>query len=127
MREIVAHLADLEFNLHWPARAARILYEDRPGLSAAEADWRALEHRHRYQDERVALGAFTVARKHLVRVLSVLPPEAWQRVGVHPESGAHTLYACAQGFVRHDQRHMGRIAQILAEDRSTAVDSGADA
>jgi len=113
-REIVAHLADLEFNLHWPARVARILYEDEPELCPAEADWRALEHRHRHQDPRVALGAYTLARRHLVAVLAVAPAAAWERTGIHPESGRRTLLQVAQGFARHDRRHCERLRALLA-------------
>jgi len=112
-REIVAHLADMEFNLHYTARVARILTEDRPQLCAAESDWRALEHRHRQQDPRVALGAYTMARKHMVAVLTGVPPEAWDRMGVHPESGERTLLEIAQGFARHEQRHLARAAELL--------------
>lgn len=113
-REIIAHLADLEFNLHYPARVARILKEDRPILCAAEPDWRALEHRYAYQEPRVALGAYTMARKHMVAVLSVVPAEAWDREGVHPEAGTRTLLQIAQGFVRHDQKHLARIGELVA-------------
>ncbi len=112
-REIVAHLADLEFNLHWTARAARVLYEDAPVLCAAEPDWRALEHRHGYQDPKVALGAYTLARKHMVNELAHQPPEAWARIGIHPESGMLTLLQLAQGFARHDRKHLARIAALV--------------
>ncbi len=113
-REIVAHLADLEFNLHWTARVARILAEDGPTLCPAEPDWRALEHRHRHQDPRVALGAYTLARKHMVARLAALPPEAWERVGIHPDSGRRTLLDVARGFVRHERRHMTRLRELFA-------------
>ena len=113
-REVVAHLADLEFNLHYTARVARILHEDRPQLCAPEPDWRALEHRHAHQDPGVALGAYTMARKHMVAALQALPPEAWNRVGIHPEAGPRTLLQIAQGFVRHDRKHMERIRELLA-------------
>jgi len=112
-REIIAHLADLEFNLHYPARVARILNEDRPILCAAEPDWRALEHRYCYQEPRVALGAYTMARKHMVAVLTVVPLEAWDRVGVRPDVGPRTLLQIAEGFVRHDRQHLARIGELV--------------
>ena len=112
-REIVAHLADLEFNLHFTARVARVLSEERPALCAAETDWRALEHRHGHQDPRVALGAYTLARKHMLGILAGLPSAAWDRVGLHPEAGPRTLLQLAQGFVRHDRRHIARLQELL--------------
>ena len=123
-REIVAHLADLEFNLHWTARAARVLYEEVPTLCAPEQDWRALEHRHLYQDPRVAMGAYTLARKHLVRELARQPLEAWDRLGVHPESGPRTLLQFAQGFARHDRKHMTRIGQLVRMARQSDAGRG---
>lgn len=112
-REIVAHLADLEFNLHWTARLARVLYEEVPVLCAPEPDWRAMEHRHTYQDPRVSVGAYTLARKHMLRQLVGQPVAAWARVGVHPETGPRTLLQLAQGFVRHDRKHVARIAELV--------------
>jgi hypothetical protein len=112
-REIVAHLADLEFNLHWTARVARILFEQEPELCAPEPDWRALEHRHCFQDPRVATGAYTLARKHLVAELTRQPPAAWDRVGVHPHTGRRTLLEIVQGFARHDRKHMARVRELL--------------
>ncbi len=125
-REIVAHLADLEFNLHWTARVARVLYEDEPVLCAAEQDWRALEHRHRYQDPRVAMGAYTLARKHMVRELARQPPEAWARIGVHPETGPRTLLQFAQGFPRHDRKHLSRIVELVQRAAGVPRDTIAD-
>jgi hypothetical protein len=114
-REILAHLADLEFNLHYGARVARILAEDRPELCAAEPDWRALEHRHGSQDPRVALGAYTLARKHMVGVLQGLPAEAWDRVGIGADGVPRTLLELAQGFIRHERRHAARIRELYAQ------------
>ena len=114
-REILAHLADMEFNLHFTARVARILAEDRPELCAPEPDWRALEHRHGSQDPRVALGAYTLARKHMVAVLRGLPAEAWERVGIHPDAGPRTLMQVARGFVAHERHHAARIRELYAQ------------
>ena len=123
-REIVAHLADLEFNLHWTARVARVLYEEAPVLCAPEPDWRALEHRHQYQDPKVALGAYTLARKHMVRELARQPATAWDRVGVHPDSGPRTLLQFAQGFARHDRKHAARMAELVDMALQTAPPAG---
>lgn len=113
-RLLLAHLADLEFNLHWTAYVARILYEANPILASTEKDWRAMEHRYIYQDARVALGTYTMARRHLVTQLRTLSTEAWARQGTHPQRGPQSLQATVEGFIRHDDHHMTRIAALLA-------------
>ncbi len=115
-REILAHLADMEFNLHWTARVARVLFEERPVIGlvdSAEADWRALEHRYANQDPRVAMGAFTMARKNLIRRLAAAAAEDWLRAAVDPEGNAKTVLQIAQGIVRHDRRHLHRMKELI--------------
>jgi hypothetical protein len=111
-REIVAHLADLEFNVHWPEWVARILFEEEPRLEPPWTDRRA--RGHRYQDPQVALGVYTLARRHVVAVLSDAPAAAWDRVGVHPTAGPRPLIAFARAFVEHDRRHVAQIRELAA-------------
>ncbi len=83
-------------------------------LDAAEADGRALVHRHRNQEPAVALGAYTMARKHMIAVLLEVGPAAWDRAGLHPEAGRVTLLEVVRGFARHDRRPIDRVRELFA-------------
>jgi hypothetical protein len=112
LRELVARMADMEFNLRWSACVARILAEPEPDLPAVEPELRAIEHGYRYQDPRVAVGAFTMARKHLLGQLSSLPAAAWARRGVGPDGRACTLAEVLSRFAAEDRADLDRIRAL---------------
>lgn len=108
LRQIAAHMADLEFNLRWPARVARILHEEEPDLIPVEPDVRAIEHAYRHQNARAALGVYTIARKHLVGELARLDADAWQRRAGGPGGVTRTLWAEVCAIAEEDRAHLER-------------------
>jgi acetyl-CoA carboxylase carboxyltransferase component len=114
-REVLALLADLELNVRWPAQAARILREDAPALGAVEPEVRALEHAYRNQDPRVAVGTYTMARKHLLAELAPLPAAAWRRLARDAGGGVLTLAAWLERLAAEDEAHLAAIEATLRE------------
>jgi hypothetical protein len=82
--EVVAHIADTE--IFFTDRIERTIAMDRPLLMSV--DERAYPERLNYQsfDFSEQLDLFAALRRHLVRILRLQSPEAWQRVGVHSEA-----------------------------------------
>jgi hypothetical protein len=114
-RERTALLADIELNVRWPAHAARILREEAPDLMAVEPEVRAIEHSYRNQDPRVAVGAYTMARKHLLTELAALPAEGWARTGRAPNGATLTLAEWVERVASEDERHLAAIEASLRD------------
>ena len=114
-RETLALMADLELNVRWPAQAARILREDAPTLAPVERDIRVVEHAYRNQDARVSVGAFTMARKHLLTQLSRLAPADWERSAHAADGAALTLVAWAERLADEDDGYVAAIVARLAD------------
>src|SRR5271157_5440374 len=79
--EVVCHLADFDPIL--ADRMKRVIAEDRPALLSADENRfvAALAYHDRDLDEELTLIEQT--RRQMARILRTLPPEAFQRVGVH--------------------------------------------
>lgn len=108
-QECVGHIADSE--IFFTDRIVRTIALDRPLLMSV--DERFYIERFDYQsfdlDEQLAL--FAALRRHAVRILRAQPPEAWQRAGVHSESGLMTLRQLVLKPVRHLRHHLKFIAE----------------
>jgi hypothetical protein len=112
-RETLALLADLELNVRWTAQAARILRERRPLLAPVERDIRIVEHGYRNQDARVSVGAYTLARKHLLAELSRLQAADWGRAAHTADGGLLTLAAWAETLADEDDGHLATVEALL--------------
>ena len=95
-------------------QGARALAMDRPLLMSV--DERPYPERLNYQsfDFSEQLALLTALRRHLVRILRMQPPEAWQRVGVHSESGLVSVRQLVFQSVRHLRHHLPFIAEKRA-------------
>ena len=109
IRETLALLADLELNVRWTAQAARVLRDRAPVLAAVEPDVRAFEHGYRHQDPRVALGTYTMARKHLLAMLAPLADAEWERTATTGDGAVITLAAWAKRLADEDEGHLRAI------------------
>jgi DinB superfamily len=111
--EVVAHLAGTE--IYYTDRIERTIAVERPLLIGV--DERPYPSRLNYQGLDLAeqLDLFTALRRHVTRILRLQPPEAWQRVGVHSETGIVTLRQLVFQAVRHVRHHL----PFIAEKRAT--------
>jgi len=55
---------------------------------------------------------FRALRADMSAILDSLPPEAFARVGLHPERGAATLAEWVKRFGVHVETHAGQIRRI---------------
>ena len=110
--EVIAHLADTE--IYFTDRIERTIALERPLLIGV--DERPYPERLNYQalDLAEQLDLFTSLRRHVTRILRSQPPEAWQRVAVHSETGIVTLRQLVFQAVRHVRHHLPFIADKRA-------------
>jgi uncharacterized damage-inducible protein DinB len=102
--EVLCHLAD--FEPIFADRMKRVLAEDRPQLLAADEKHfaAALAYHERDGEEELALIEHT--RSQMARILRSLSAEAFQREGVHSESGPLTLEQLLGYAIRHIRHHV---------------------
>ena len=108
--EVLSHLADLE--AVYSKRAERILGETAPALEKYDPD-RAVapgEHSRKYGEDQLV--RFVEARSGTIALLSMMPPTAGTRTGVHSELGAITLTEMLNEWASHDLGHLRQIAEI---------------
>jgi DinB superfamily len=110
--EVVAHLAGTE--IYYTDRIERTLAVERPLLVGV--DERPYPERLNYQalDLGEQLDLFAALRRHATRILRSQPADAWQRVGVHSETGLVTLRQLVFQAVRHVRHHLPFIAEKRA-------------
>jgi hypothetical protein len=111
VRQVLQHLADSE--LVGGFRFRMILAHDRPPLVGYDQDlWAARLHYER-ADPQVALNEFETLRRANVRLLTGLPPEDLQRVGVHAERGDESVDRLLKLYAGHDLLHLRQVDRIL--------------
>ena len=110
-KEIACHLRD----------AARI-YHDRLFLAATHPrpllpayDEAALARDRNYQEADTAaiLPEMRSWRMETVDLLSGLPPDAWNRVAVHEETGEMSVVQIAAHMIEHEADHLRGMARLL--------------
>jgi hypothetical protein len=67
------------------------------------------------------LSAFAALRNAHVGLFKMLPAEAWERIGQHPEYGALTLKQLACHLADHDQSHIAQLEKIRSAARSSGT------
>ena len=120
-REIALHLCDTEISVAF--RWKRALAEPGGPVLAFDQD-RWVDTLAPWQDLDAALGAFAALRAEMTALLSRLPEDAWERVYVHPASGAVSV---AEGLRRCVGHTEGHIAQIRALAGGPPVSRGSGA
>jgi hypothetical protein len=109
-KEIVCHLADCE--LVYGFRYRKIIAEPDAVLVPFDQDAWASSLRYQELPLKPALSAFAALRNAHVSLFKMLPAEAWQRVGQHPEYGALTLKQLAGHLADHDQNHIVQLENL---------------
>lgn len=110
--EIICHLRDsaAEEGL----RIRQMLEQDNPTLVPYDPDAWAAERRYQEEDVRRALMTLRAFFTGLAYQLERLPAAAWERPGIHPESGPTSVRQRAEAEVAHAQEHLAQLREALA-------------
>ena len=112
VRQVVQHLADGE--IIWGWRMRMVLSHERPVITGYDQDaWAA---RMAYNDVPLAqsLADFDYIRGINLRLLSRIPPEDFDRVGVHAERGEESVRHMTKMYAGHDTLHLRQVERIKA-------------
>jgi len=109
--EILAHLADTEIVQGF--RIRMILGASGTPIQGFDQDEWAKYSNYAEHDPELSLEAYRATRERTVRLLKSLPPEAWERYGMHSERGKETVRRVAEMMAGHDLNHLKAIREIL--------------
>ena len=110
-KEVVCHLRDTEEL--FMERFQMIMTMDAPKLSGLNPDRWAEERQYLRNDVNGALAAFRKRRGESLEFLGKLPPEGWQRAGVHVTRGKFTLEDFVTLMAWHDDNHLDQLNRAL--------------
>lgn len=109
IRQLARHVADTEIVVGM--RMRQIVAEDQPTLIPFDQEkWAA--HLDYDNDALDSLGRFQSLRDDTARLLSSLPAQTFDRVGVHPDRGSKPLLEWVQLFAKHVYTHADQIRGI---------------
>lgn len=109
--EILAHLADAE--LVYGIRIRFIVAAPGSPIQATEQDEWARVFAYATQVPSESLEAIHTNRAALLRLLGRLPPEYWDRYGMHSERGKETVTRVVEMLAGHDLNHLRQIRERL--------------
>lgn len=116
--EITCHIRDYQEIFF--ERIRRMVEEEFPALKAYdEVARQALVDERHYdqQDLRVVYDDYCKMREKLIRYLTDLNPDQWQRVGIHPTFGEDDVSVEVFHTISHDLDHTEQIGRILGHSR----------
>jgi FMN phosphatase YigB (HAD superfamily) len=114
LTEIVCHLRDVDAEVNFP-RVEAVLQGSNPFIPAQETNGWAEQRDYAHQDGREALRQFTETRTQMVRKLSALGPQDWQRRARHSVFGPTDLREMVGISAEHDRSHIRQAFQLLAQ------------
>jgi hypothetical protein len=108
--EVCCHLRDAAEIDH--ERIVRMASEHEPVIRAYDNE--ALARERRYNDEHLAAVRVALAGwwARLADTLDALPPDAWERIGLHEERGPITLGWRAQRQAEHPREHFEQMRSV---------------
>ncbi|WP_254508712.1 DinB family protein [Anatilimnocola floriformis] len=107
--ELVAHIAD--FEPVYVDRMKRIIAQDKPAMASGDPDLFASKLAYHDRDINEELALIDACRVHMTRVLRTLPPEAFERVGIHSDNGPMTLEKILTNIGNHIPHHLPFLAE----------------
>lgn len=116
--EILAHLADVEIVASWRMRS--IIGSDGITIQPFDQDAWASVFQYSKRDPKQSLEIFRVLRENNLMMLKSLPPEAWEKHGMHLERGKETIAHLARMFAGHDTNHVSQIERIVANVKKSS-------
>src|SRR5437867_12087588 len=113
IRLIMAHLADAE--LVGAHRLRLVIAEENPTLTGFDQDaWtKNLDYARRKPTQ--SLETFRRLRAENYELLKDLPESAFERAGMHTESGRRTLRSLLEGYADHAESHARQVQAIRSE------------
>lgn len=111
LREVIAHLADLEETF-----LNRItMAVEYPGSTVENFDeeQRAIDHKYSTKDVHHELEVFENRRRDTVAYLSGLAESDWENTIVHPSKGEMTVLDIVMFAVGHDMYHVHQVSAYL--------------
>jgi len=109
--EVMCHLRDAEERALERMRLMRDQPE--PALVGYDQEAWARERNYAAADLRNTFDSFLRFRATHVAELTALPPQAWDRVGIHAEQGRITIATHTLHIVSHDFIHAAQIARQM--------------
>lgn len=111
LKEVVAHLADLE--LTWLDRITTAI--EYPGKAVEDFDeaCRAIEHKYSEKEIHHELDVFTNRRRDTVDYLLRLAEDDWSNTIIHPTKGEITVIEIVQIITGHDLYHLHQVSEYL--------------
>ena len=110
--EVVIHLRDADES--FAHRMKRIVAEDEPAY-AAWSENRFIERlRYHEQSAEEAIKTIELLHNQLLVIFRPLPPEAFDRVGLHAERGRQTLTEVLTYATWHVEHHLSFVAEKRA-------------
>jgi hypothetical protein len=111
--EIFAHLADAEIVASWRMRA--IIGSDGITVQPFDQDVWASVFQYSKRDPKQSLELFRVLRENNLTMLKSMPPEVWEKHGMHLERGKETIAHLVRMFAGHDTNHVLQVERIVAQ------------
>ena len=107
--ELVAHIAD--FEPVYLDRMKRIIAQHEPAMASGDPDLFASKLAYHDRDINEELALIGACRTHMTRILRTLPPEAFERVGIHSDNGPMTLAKILTNIGNHIPHHLPFLAE----------------
>ena len=111
----VHHIADSHMNSY--VRCKLMATEDNPALKPYDEGAWALLTDGSSADLSDSLALLQALHARWVIFWENLPEDAWQRTGMHPESGPVTLARQLELYVEHGEAHLEQIRRTLAASK----------
>ncbi len=108
----VHHIADSHINSY--VRCKLMATEDNPTLKPYDEGAWALLTDGSSDDLSDSIALLKALHARWVQFWENLPDDAWQRTGMHPESGPVTLARQLELYVEHGEAHLDQIRRTLA-------------
>lgn len=110
--EVLGHVADCEQFL--ADRIKRTIATEKPLLMAVDGNGYLAALHYQDRDPELQLALVDATRAQLAADLDRLAPRAWERAGVHTETGLVTVRQLVLHTIRHLERHVTAIAEKRA-------------
>ena len=113
VRKIMAHLADSEIVV--AMRLRQVLAENEPRLQGFDQEAWASNLDYAKRKPSQSLETFRRTRGENYELVRDLPPDAFERRGVHSERGPLTLLDLVRTYAEHAENHAKQLRAVRAE------------